>query len=195
VSVNANPETRVVPLSLLNPAPYNPRKMSDSARAALDKSIERFGIVELIVWNERSGNVCGGHRRLEKLQRERATETKVVVVQIDKPAEEKALNVALNSRLLVGDFTPDLEELLVEIQGADESLFDELRLDELLAELEGSDDAKIVTVKKEILPEMVWILMAIPLSDFGSVQASVADLQSRSSVSVQVNRSAEDEAE
>jgi hypothetical protein len=193
VSVNSTPETRVVPLALLNPAPYNPRKMSDSARAALDKSIERFGIVELIVWNERSGNVCGGHRRLEKLQRERAKETTVVVVQIDKPAEEKALNIALNSRLLVGDWTPDLEELLVEIQGADENMFDDLRLDELLAEIEGGDDAKIVPVKKEILPEMVWILVAIPLSDFGSVQASVADLESHATVTVQVNRAAETE--
>ena len=47
----------------LDPAPYNPRTISPDALAGLRHSVERFGLVEPIVWNRRTGRVVGGHGR------------------------------------------------------------------------------------------------------------------------------------
>src|SRR5699024_11870038 len=52
--------------SRLNPAAYNPRrdlKPRDKDYEKLKRSIEEFGFVEPVVWNERTGFVVGGHQR------------------------------------------------------------------------------------------------------------------------------------
>ena len=46
----------------LDPAPFNPRTISSEALDGLYHSVERFGLVELIVWNRRTGHVVGGHQ-------------------------------------------------------------------------------------------------------------------------------------
>ena len=53
-------EIRRVSIEELNPAAYNPRKdlrPSDPEYRKLARSMERYGCVEPIVWNERTGNV------------------------------------------------------------------------------------------------------------------------------------------
>ena len=93
-------------VSDLSPAPYNPRSISPDALSGLRASVERFGLVEPIVWNSQTGNVVGGHQRLKVLQAIGETETQVVVVDLPE-VEEKALNVALNSpSMLVSETTP-----------------------------------------------------------------------------------------
>jgi DNA modification methylase len=122
-------------LADLQPATYNPRRISKSARAGLESSLKRFGYVDLIVWNERTGVVVGGHQRLDVLRAGGVTEVDVVVVDLPE-ADEKALNVALNNPHIGGEFDETLADLLAEIRSADEMLFQELRLDQLLAEAE-----------------------------------------------------------
>jgi len=76
-------------------AEYNPRRMSIATRKALKRSIEKFGYVEPIVWNVRTGRVVGGNQRLNALK-ELGFET-VDVVEVDlNEEEEKQLNLALN---------------------------------------------------------------------------------------------------
>lgn len=41
----------------------NPRTISKSAKRALAASIKRFGLVQPIVLNEKTGRVVGGHER------------------------------------------------------------------------------------------------------------------------------------
>jgi hypothetical protein len=101
---------------------------------ALETSLKRFGYVEPIVWNERSGFVVGGHQRLKVLRKQKRHEVPVVVVDLDD-ADEKVLNVALNSPTLAGEFTADLTTLLDEISASRATLFADLRLDELRAEI------------------------------------------------------------
>ena len=93
-----------------------------------------------MVWNERTGNVVGGHQRLKILLAAGETELDVSVVNLSD-ADEKALNIALNK--IAGEWdTAALTELLQELSAdssIDETLtgFDRGELDNLLADLEG----------------------------------------------------------
>jgi DNA modification methylase len=73
--------------------------------------------VQPVVWNKRTGNVVGGHQRLRALAAEGATEVDVAVVDLGD-AEEKALNLALNSESIQGSWLPSALGLIDEIMGA-----------------------------------------------------------------------------
>jgi len=91
-------EVRRMKVNEINPAPYNPRidlKPGDPEYEALKKSIERFGLVDPLIWNKRTNRLVGGHQRL-KVLKDLGYETADVVV-VDLPeSEEKTLNIALN---------------------------------------------------------------------------------------------------
>lgn len=82
----------------INPAVYNPRKdlkSGDPEYEKLKKSISTFGYVEPLVWNERTGNLVGGHQRFKILLEQGAKDVEVSVVDLDDK-KEKSLNLALN---------------------------------------------------------------------------------------------------
>ena len=85
----------------LVPAGYNPRTISPEALAGLGESIGRFGLVQPIIVNARTGRVVGGHQRLKVLEAKGVEATDVVVIDVPE-AEEKALNLALNSPRISG---------------------------------------------------------------------------------------------
>jgi len=121
-------------VSDLNKAPYNPRAMGDREKGALKASIEMFGMVEPLVWNRRSGNLVGGHQRLERLEADGVEEVEVVVVDLGHE-DEVALNITLNNPHIEGDWSDALEEVLTGVPG---DLRKELNFDllEAFAELE-----------------------------------------------------------
>ena len=106
----------------LNPAAYNPRrdlKPGDKGYEKLKRSIEEFGFVEPVVWNQATGFVVGGHQRLKVLLDMGETEIDCVVVDLE-PEKEKALNLALNR--IQGDWDEGkLAEVLADL---DASAFD-----------------------------------------------------------------------
>ncbi len=128
----------------LTPAPYNPRQISPEALAGLRASLDRFGCVEPVIWNTRTGHVVGGHQRLKALQQLGETETQVVVVDLPE-AEEKALNVALNNPAIAGEFTAEIHTLLAELKDLLPEYYDDLRFDDL------ADQAKKLLA--ELAPE------------------------------------------
>ncbi|MEJ2202935.1 MAG: site-specific DNA-methyltransferase [Gemmatimonadota bacterium] len=125
-------ETRRV--SDLVPAEYNPRTISPEALAGLGESIGRYGLVQPIIVNARTGHVVGGHQRLKILEAKGAESTDVVVIDVDE-AEEKALNLALNSPRISGEWTADALGVLEEVVGALPDLGEALRLGDLGADL------------------------------------------------------------
>lgn len=124
------PETRMVKLSELRPANYNPRKISDSSFEGLGNSIERFGLMVPIIWNERSGNIVGGHQRYKHLLENGEEETEVVVVDLDDQ-EEVALNIVLNNKFVRGKFTKDVVNLLEMVEVKIGSAFNDIGLSDL----------------------------------------------------------------
>ena len=125
-------------VSELNEAPYNPRRMTASARAGLKESIERFGLVIPLVWNERSGNLVGGHQRLAVMKDEGlGPDDEVDVVVVDLPDdEERALNLALNNPGSKGRFTEDAVDLMGQLQESIGDAFAGLGMEQLKFVLE-----------------------------------------------------------
>ena len=98
----------------LRPAEYNPRTISDSAKKGLSASINEFGLVQPIIWNDVTGHVVGGHQRLNELIEKKVKHTDVVVVSLPED-KEKVLNVTLNNNAISGEFTDELQDLLKEM--------------------------------------------------------------------------------
>jgi hypothetical protein len=121
-------------LADLDPAPYNPRTISKESMQGLSESIRRFGLVQPIVWNKRSKQIIGGHQRREALMDHGIEEADVLVVDLP-PEEEKALNVTLNNPAVAGEFTEDLQDLLIDLKKQIPDTFKELRLDELFLKI------------------------------------------------------------
>lgn len=92
-------------------APYNPRIMDKEAAKRLKKAIQTHGLVSALTWNKRTGNLVGGHQRLQQLdalEKSDDYELTVCVVDVDE-REEAALNVELNNPSMQGDW--DLDKL------------------------------------------------------------------------------------
>lgn len=123
-------EIQRMALAELTPADYNPRAMSAAAMRGLRKSIERFGLVQLIVWNKRTNRIVSGHQRFRVLKAKRVKETDIVVVDLPE-SEEKALNLAMNNQAITGEFTAAVADILTELKTELPEYFEELRLDEI----------------------------------------------------------------
>lgn len=131
---------REIPVEKINPAAYNPRidlQPGDPEYETLKNSIKKFGYIDPLIWNERTGNLVGGHQRFKILMEEKPKTLLVSVVNMEE-AEEKALNLALNK--ISGDWDDyKLEQILEDLQhdNFDLSLtgFSESEIDEILGEL------------------------------------------------------------
>jgi DNA modification methylase len=100
-----------VSMSAIKPAEYNPREISDEALMGLKKSLEKFGIVDLMVINKRNMRIVSGHQRYKVLKDAGVERVKVVMVDLDE-INEMALNVTLNSQAIQGAWTKALIPIL-----------------------------------------------------------------------------------
>ncbi len=146
--MNGFPVKRM-PLSKLKPADWNPRKISHAELEKLRRSVETFGLLEPIIWNERSGQIVGGHQRVKVLLAAGTAETDVIVVDLDE-VQERQLNLSLNR--ISGDWDEDaLRELIQSLHERDADLsltgFDDDEISDLL------DDMEAVTIERELSEE------------------------------------------
>jgi hypothetical protein len=125
--------------------------MSDEARAALGVSLETFGDLSGIVFNDRTGEIIGAHQRLERLRVAGAIEVvregvegyvihpktgerfRVRFVDWDVTKQRMA-NLVANNPNIGGDFTEGALAQLKELE--DVEGFADLQLDALEKELE-----------------------------------------------------------
>ena len=127
----------------LNAAQYNPRIALEPGMPEWEKlkaSIEQFGNVEPVVWNQRTGNVVGGHQRLAVLKSMGYESVPCSVVDLDEK-EEKLLNIALNKIKGQWDYKK-LEEILsgYDYEVATASGFSAEEIAVILASNDGLDD-------------------------------------------------------
>lgn len=140
----------------LNPAPYNPRRMTERQAEDLGKSLARFGLVEPIVINL-NHTIIGGHQRIKVLQTQGIDEVDVMVPdRLLLLEEEKELNLRLNKN--VGEFDLEAlshfsEDLLKDVG------FDSMDLDRIFsAEVAGQDDVPEKPVEAVAHPGDLYLL-------------------------------------
>jgi ParB-like chromosome segregation protein Spo0J len=145
MSKSEYPKLQKMKLSELNPAPYNPRKISSDALGRLTKSLSELGNLQPITWNAKTGNIVGGHQRLKCYQALQKEEVDVWAVWLDEK-QEKAANLALNK--LSGEFElPQLKDLIEEIDTGEIDLditgFGVDELAELMEQTKPEDEKEI----------------------------------------------------
>lgn len=112
-------------LSELKPAPYNPRQSTEKQETQLKQSLEKFGVVEPIIYNKQTGYIVGGHFRVRELKKLGYKEIECVIVDLNEE-DERELNIRLNANTgewdwsLLADWdTEQLEEWGLEVGGFD----------------------------------------------------------------------------
>lgn len=137
-------EIKKISVDKLNAAKYNPRvdlQPEDEEYKRLKRSIEVFGYVEPIIWNERTGNIVGGHQRLKILISQGYKEIETSCINVSEE-DEKVLNVSLNK--VKGRW--DIEKLSDILQEFDEvdsiglTGFEERELESLLTNYDHIQD-------------------------------------------------------
>ena len=132
-------ELKVLPISVLKPAEYNPRKKlkpGDREYKKIKDSIEEFGFADPLVVNA-DMTIIGGHQRLNVAIDLGYTEVPCAVVDVDK-TREKALNIALNK--ITGEWDEQLlADLLTDLKDSDYDLdytgFDAPEVDALFSNI------------------------------------------------------------
>lgn len=130
-------------ISELSAAPYNPRRIKDKALEGLKYSIQEFGDISGITFNTRTGNLISGHQRVKSIL-SKFGDIQITDEQIKTPAgnfsvrfvdwpeeKERAANIAANAQTIQGEWTADINPLLMEIELIAPQVFDTLGFSEL----------------------------------------------------------------
>ena len=155
-----------IPIKNIKPAAYNPRidlQPTDPAYIKLKKSLDEFGVIDLLIWNKRTKNLVGGHQRLKIMIESGATEAEVSVVDLNL-TKEKALNLALNktggdwnNELLADLFVElkvDLESPDVDFSDIEITGFNMIEVDDILAEFGEHDLGKEPDGDPDAVPDV-----------------------------------------
>jgi DNA modification methylase len=121
----------------LIPAPYNPRQSTAKQEKHLKESLEKFGMVEPIIFNKQTGYIVGGHFRVRELKKLGIKEIECVIVDLNED-DEKELNIRLNANTGSWDWDTlanDWEVVDLEAWGLEIPQFDNEA-----EELEASED-------------------------------------------------------
>lgn len=89
---------REIEVEKLHEAEYNPRidlQDGDPEFESLKRNLKKYGMVTPVVWNERTGNIVGGHQRLKAWIALGNKTAPVSVIDVNDE-DEKVLNLALN---------------------------------------------------------------------------------------------------
>jgi len=84
-------------LSELNAAPYNPRQSTAKQEKQLKASLEKFGLVEPVIYNKRTGYIVGGHFRVRELQKLGCKEIDCVIVDLNDEDDQMLIARVLNA--------------------------------------------------------------------------------------------------
>ena len=133
-----NKELEIVyePVSKLKPSNYNPRTISEKDLKALVKNMNKYGTLEILVANQRTGNIISGHQRLKAAILLGMKKLPVIWIDVSK-RDEKMINLAMNK--ISGEWdAPMLKDILEEIDNGEGDMdmtgFDDVEIEMLMTE-------------------------------------------------------------
>lgn len=155
-------ETRVIKRSQLHGHKMNPKRHADEKVKQQAKNLKKVGYLGGIVWNETTGNLIDGHRRIKAMDLyygydgtpETDYEVKVEVVHMDEQEEKQQL-----AYMAAGDTKADLD-LLAEFANdidLEEIGLDQSEIDDILNIANGSNEETV-----DILADLVTPTKKVP---------------------------------
>lgn len=132
--ISGIPEVKIMQLSDIKLAPYNPREITNEAIQGLQTSLEKFGYVNLLVVNKRNMTIIAGEQRYKILSAAGVKKALAILVNVDKVTEQ-AMNVTLNNPQIMGTWTKALIPLLEKLRNEIGDDYIELRLAALRKEV------------------------------------------------------------
>lgn len=169
---------QVDPASLVA-ADYNPRRIDEHQLEALKRSLDRWGFVQPVIINKKTGSIVGGHQRVTAALELAMEKVPVVRVDLDEPAE-KALNIALNKVSGEWDNTK-LSELLEGLQADGYDLLDLGFYDDELSQLgdecgDGQDLNELDEYTEDNDDKV--LRLKVPMSEVETVRLAVEQMLS-----------------
>ena len=160
-------ETRIIKRSQINLNPINPKRHSDEKVKLQKKNLQKIGFLGGIVWNEKSGNLIDGHRRIKAMDlhykydgtSKTDYDVKVEVVALDDKAEKEQLTY-----MAVGNTKPDIDLIAGYISDID---YTNVGLD--IGELN-----EILSINTE-MPSMLDSDLLSPLPSFDEIETPSGD--------------------
>ena len=143
-------------ISDLKPAPYNPRTSTKKQEEHLKASLEKFGVVEPIIFNERSGYIVGGHFRVRELKKLGYKEVECVIVDLNED-DEKELNIRLNANTGSFDFdrlANEWDEIKLNDWGLEVPTFD---LDDEKENIEKAEENNMIAITLTDEEKELWL--------------------------------------
>lgn len=154
-------ETRVVKRSEIKKNPINPKRHKEDRIKQQEKNLKKVGYLGGIVWNETTGNLIDGHRRISAMDLyygydgtpDTDYEVKVEVVHMDEAEEKQQL-----AYMAAGDTKADLDLLAEFANDIDlgEIGLEQSEIDDILNIANGSNEettdllAELVTPTKKV---------------------------------------------
>ena len=125
----------------LKPSNYNPRTISEKDLKALVKNMNKYGTLEILVANQRTGNIISGHQRLKAALLLGMERLPVIWVDVSK-RDEKMINLAMNK--ISGEWDiPMLKDTLEEIDNGEGDMdmtgFDDVEIEMLMTQFNPDD--------------------------------------------------------
>lgn len=155
-------KTVIIKRSEINFASYNPRKQDPKVIEAIRKNFKKVGYLGGIVFNKTTGNLVGGHKRVQALDtiynynsetKQNNYDIKVEQVELDEKTE-KEQNIFLNNKRVQGETDYELLALIlpdIDIENTGltdydlkivESFVSDFKMGDNELILEGADDLK-----------------------------------------------------
>ena len=167
-------ETRVIKRSQLHGHKMNPKRHADEKVKQQAKNLKKVGYLGGIVWNETTGNIIDGHRRIKAMDLyygydgtpETDYDVKVEVVHMDEAAEKQQL-----AYMAAGDTKADLDLLAEFANDIDlgEIGLDQSEIDDILNIANGSNEET-----EDILAELVTPTKKVPEKGTAEYEAAKA---------------------
>ena len=150
--INARPNIQEIKLTSILPWSENPRGITNEAMDGLRNSLQRFGLVDLPVVNQRNMQLVSGHQRIKVLSEAGVEMVACVMVDLDDLAQQ-ALAVTLNNQEIAGFFTAALLPILERLRQEMPEDYLALQMAELREEINQAEEDRIGKTAPDDIPE------------------------------------------
>lgn len=182
----------IVPLTQLRPDTKNPRRRTARNRALLRQSLKELGAARSIVIDE-GDNILSGNGVTEAAQAVGIRRARVIDADGDEliavrrrnlsPDQKARLKLIDNQTGLLSEWDTDVIAAMREDGVSMDGIFSDDDLDRMLVDPEPVERVELTKP-----PEMLWILIGVPVERYPDIAPYVERLETLAEISVQTTR-------